>query len=114
MEKEELINKAELLLLKGIKVILSVLILFCTLTILPMHFAVPFFPILFLVDVYLVYIFQRPIIIRDEWKVGIKYEINLLKYTTLPILAAEIFVIIYYHEVTFPFLEKVMIDYING
>ena len=43
MGKEELINKAELLLLKGIKVILALLILFCTLTILPMHFAAPFF-----------------------------------------------------------------------
>lgn len=113
MEKKELINKAELLLLKGIKVILALLILFCTLTILPMHFAAPFFPILFLFDVYFVYIFQKSIIIRDELEAGIRCEINLLKYVILPLLAAEIFVIVYYHEETFPFLEKVMTDYIN-
>lgn len=113
MEKKELINKAKLLLLKGIEIILFIIIFLCSFTILIMHASVPFFPILFLFDIYFFY-GQRKIvttILNKSWRDCIKGEVNWIKYAALPSLAVESFVILYYHEVSFPILEEIIAAY---
>ena len=113
MEKKELINKAKLLLLKGIKIILFVIIFFCYFTVIILHASVPFFPILFLFDVYFIYGQQKIVttIQNKSWRDCIKGEVNWIKYAAIPLLAAESFVILYYYEVSFPILKEIIAAY---
>ena len=91
-----------------------VIIIFCgALAIIAMHLYVPIFPFLFLFDAYLFYVYKTLPAKSKEWGDGAKYERNLFKYVFIPLLAAESFVIVYYHEVTFPIVEEVIEYYIN-
>ena len=113
MEKKELINKAKLLLLKGIEIILFIIIFLCSFTILIMHASVPFFPILFLFDIYFFY-GQKKIVTtiqNKSWRDCIKGEVNWIKYVAIPLLAAESFVVLYYYEVSFPILKEIIAAY---
>ena len=111
MEENELIIKTPIL--QNINTFF-VIIIFCgALAIIAMHLYVPIFPFLFLFDAYLFYVYKILPAKSKEWGDEAKYERNLFKYVFIPLLSAEIFVILYYHEVTFPIVEEVIEYYIK-
>ena len=118
MEKKILIENLKTLILETINGILAIFTAAGTIIIMSLHFVIDisFFPILFLFDFYLFYgqrLFLEKVY-KIKWEERTKNEANILKYIALPLLLAESFVILYYHEYSFPIIKEMTENFINN
>ena len=118
MEKKVIFEKLKILTLETITGILAILTAAGAIIIMSLHFVIDisFFPILFLFDFYLFYgqrLFLEKVY-KIKWGERTKNETNILKYVALPLLIAEAFVILYYHEYSFPIIKEMTENFINN
>lgn len=118
MEKNVIFEKNKIPTLETINGILAILTATGAIIIMSLHFVIDisFFPILFLFDFYLFYgqrLFLEKVC-KIKWKERTKNEANILKYVALPLLLAESFVILYYHEYSFPIMKEMAENFINN
>lgn len=112
MEKKVIFEK----LFKIINVLIFIFSYLGFLAIIFLHINAPFFPILFLFDLYLIY-GQRLLvrkIIKIEWDNCIHNEETAFKYIYAPMIFIESFVILYYHEYSFPIMKEMAGNFINN
>ena len=111
MEKKALFEK----LFKIINELLFILSSLGFLTITFLHIVAPFFPILFLFDIYLFYgqRFFIKKIIKIEWVDCIHNDITAFKYIYTPMIFIEVFVILYYNEYSFPIIKEMAENFMN-
>lgn len=103
MERNNIKEIIKQVILKIISNFLCFLILFGQLIIIILHITVPFFPVLFLFDLFFwagYYIFLESVL-KKEWSECIKDEYLKIKYLLLPSLIMELVVLLYYHKATF-------------
>ena len=112
MEKKVIFEK----LFKIINVLIFIFSYLGFLVIIFLHIDAPFFPILFLFDLYLFYgqrLFVRKII-KVEWHNCIHNEKTAFKYIYAPTIFIESFVILYYYEYSFPIIKEMTENFINN
>ncbi len=118
MEKKIQIEKIKISILKVINIVLTVLTAIGAFIVMTLHFDenVSFFPILFLFDLYFFYgdkLFLEKVI-KIKWSERADNEATLLKYIALPIIFIEAFVILYYHEYTFPIIKEMAENFMSN
>ena len=100
MENVDTSENIKALLLKCFDFVLSSLCAFGIVAIIELHFFVPFFPVLFLLDLCLM--FGYPLflhyVLKREWGECTKDDYLALKYILIPWLVMELIVMIYYHN----------------
>ncbi|MBQ8481966.1 MAG: hypothetical protein IJ532_05480 [Alphaproteobacteria bacterium] len=92
MEKEGASETIKSFMLKCVDFVLSSLCAFGIIAIIELHFVVPLFPVLFLLDLYLIVgypLFLR-YVLKKKWFECRKSKILQIKYILLPILFLEI------------------------
>lgn len=118
MEKKIIVERLKILTLEIINGILAIITAIGAIIIMSLHFAIDisFFPILFLFDFYLFYgqkLFLEKVC-KIKWGERTKNEAIILKYVALQLLLAESFVILYYHECSFPIIKKITENFMNN